>query len=462
MATTPTVLVVDDDQANLSSLAVIFEREASWKVITASNGKDALDLLRQSTVDVVLTDLAMPGIDGLDLLKNVKKLRPEAEVILMTAYGTVEKAVDAMKEGADDFVTKPFKRAQIIRAVKKALEKQALLLEVKDLKHKIQTLTQRTIVGQSEGVRKTLDTIKQAASSQATILIQAENGTGKELLARAVHDYSQRRDKAFVALNCGAIPEQLFESELFGHERGAFTSAHASREGKFSQAHQGTLFLDEISEIPIQLQVKLLRAIAEREIEPIGGKPHKVDVRVVAATNRDLKKMVDEGKFRQDLYFRLNVINVSIPPLRDRRDDIPLLADHFLQKYKDQNDRQNITGISREAIEVLSSYDWPGNVRELENAIQRAVVLCTGNIITARDLPEQIGVTETIGRTLSISVGTSLEEIERRVIQETLRLTKGDKRLAAQLLGIATRTIYRKLDKGSIEDPNAPIEDDDL
>jgi two-component system response regulator HydG len=460
MVTTPTVLVVDDDQANLSSLAVIFDRE-SWRVVTAPNGKDALDLLRQNPVDVVVTDLAMPGIDGLDLLKNVKKLRPETEVILMTAYGTVEKAVEAMKEGADDFVTKPFKRPQIVKAVKKALEKQALLLEVKDLKHKIQTLTQRTIVGQSEGVRKTLETIKQAASSQATILIQAENGTGKELLARAVHEYSQRRDKPFIAVNCGAIPETLFESELFGHEKGAFTGAAYAREGKFMQAHHGTLFLDEISETPIQLQVKLLRAIAEREIEPISGKPQKVDVRVVAATNRDLKKMIEEGKFRQDLYFRLNVINVSIPPLRDRRDDIPLLADHFLQKYKDQNDRQNITGISREAIEVLSSYDWPGNVRELENAVQRAVVLCTGNIITARDLPEQIGMTESIGRTLSISVGTSLEEIERRVIQETLRLTKGDKRLAAQLLGIATRTIYRKLDKGSIEDPNA-VDDDDL
>jgi two-component system, NtrC family, response regulator HydG len=459
MLSTPTVLVVDDDQANLSSLAVTFEREG-WRAVTASNGKEALDLLRQSPVDVVLTDLAMPGIDGLDLLKNLKKLRPETEVILMTAYGTVEKAVEAMKEGADDFVTKPFKRAQIVKAVKKCLEKQALLLEVKDLKHKIQTLTQRTIVGQSEGVRKTLETIKQAASSQATILIQAENGTGKELLARAVHDYSQRRDKPFIPVNCGAIPETLFEAELFGHEKGSFTGAAYAREGKFTQANHGTLFLDEISETPIQLQVKLLRAIAEREIEPIGGKPHKVDVRVVAATNRDLKKLVEEGKFRQDLYFRLNVINVSIPPLRDRRDDIPLLADHFLQKYKDQNGRANITGISREAIEVLTSYDWPGNVRELENAVQRAVVLCTGNVITARDLPEQIGVTESIGRTLSISVGTSLEEIERRVIQETLRLTKGDKRLAAQLLGIATRTIYRKLDRGSIEDPNA-LEDDD-
>jgi two-component system response regulator HydG len=460
MLNIPTVLVVDDDQANLSSLATTFERE-NWKALTASNGKEALDLLRQSPVDVVLTDLAMPGIDGLDLLKNLKKLRPETEVILMTAYGTVEKAVEAMKEGADDFVTKPFKRAQIVKAVKKALEKQALLLEVKDLKHKIQTLTQRTIVGQSEGVRKTLEIVKQAAPSLATILIQAENGTGKELLARAVHDYSPRRDKPFIPVNCGAIPEMLFESELFGHERGAFTSAVAAREGKFTQANHGTLFLDEISETPLQLQVKLLRAIAEREIEPVGGKPHKVDVRVVAATNRDLKKMVEEGKFRQDLYFRLNVINVSIPPLRDRRDDIPLLADHFLQKYKDQNGRANITGISREAIEVLTSYDWPGNVRELENALQRAVVLCTGNVITARDLPEQVGVTEAVGRTLSISVGTSLEEIERRVIQETLRLTKGDKRLAAQLLGIATRTIYRKLDRGSIEDPNV-LDDDEV
>jgi two-component system, NtrC family, response regulator HydG len=408
----------------------------------------------------VLTDLAMPGgIDGLDLLKNLKHLRPEVEIILMTAYGTVEKAVEAMKEGAYDFVTKPFKRVQIVKAVKKALEKQALTLEVKDLRAKLNGLTQRIIVGQSEGVRRTLEVVKQAAPSMATILIQAENGTGKELIARAIHDYSNRRDRPFVPLNCSSIPESLFEAELFGHERGAFTGAVAARDGKFLQANSGTLFLDEISEIPIALQSKLLRALQEREIEPIGGKPQKFDVRVVAATNKDLQKEIREGRFRQDLYYRVNVINVTIPPLRDRRDDIPLLADHFLKKFREQNAREQLSGISREAIDVLTSYDWPGNVRELENAIQRAVVLCTGSVITPRDLPEQLATTEVVGRTLSIAVGTSLEEIERRVIQETLRLTKGDKRLAAQLLGIATRTIYRKIESGEIVLPEGAPEE---
>ena len=313
MQQTPALLIVDDDSANLSSLKVIFEREG-LAVQTASSGKEALDHARQHPVDVVLTDLAMPGgIDGLDLLKNLKNLRPEVEIILMTAYGTVEKAVEAMKEGAYDFVTKPFKRVQIVKAVKKALEKQALTLEVKDLRAKLQGLTQRVIVGQSEGVRRTLEVVKQAAPSMATILIQAENGTGKELIARAVHDYSNRRDKPFVPLNCASIPEALFEAELFGHERGAFTGAVAAREGKFLQANGGTLFLDEISEIPLPLQSKLLRALQEREIEPIGGKAQKFDVRVVAATNKDLQKESREGRFRQDLYYRINVINVLDP-----------------------------------------------------------------------------------------------------------------------------------------------------
>ena len=452
-----TVLVVDDEAGIVESLAKIFAREG-LNVLTAQDGATALDLLRRHRIGAVLTDLMMPGMSGLDLLKAAHTVAPEAEVVLMTAYGTVETAVEAMKEGAYDFVTKPLKRAHVVRIVRNALDKQALVVENRALRAQLAERRRHTVVGTSLAWRRTMDVVMQAAPSEATVLLLGESGTGKELLARAIHDNSARAGRPFVPVNCAAIPEGILEAELFGYEKGAFTGAVARREGRFEAAAGGTLFLDEIGEIPSHVQVKLLRVLQEGEIERLGaaGRPTPIDLRLVAATNLDLARAVREGRFREDLYYRLNVISVPIPPLRDRRDDVPLLIEHFIQVYREKNGK-SIVGCSRRALELLTSYPWPGNVRELENAIERAVVLTRSNSLDEEDLPREVrtampGGIE--GRVLSFPIGTPLEEVERQAIHETLRHTKGDKRLAAQLLGIATRTIYRKLEaEGGEPDP---------
>jgi two-component system response regulator HydG len=397
-------------------------------------------------VNVVLTDLMMPGTSGLDLLKALNTVAPDAEVVLMTAYGTVEAAVQAMKEGAFDFVEKPLKRANIVKSVRQAAAHQRLVAEVQALKKKIDLLTHREIVGTSPALRRVLETASQAAPSLATVLVLGESGTGKELLARFLHERSTRASGAFVAVNCAAIPETILEAELFGHERGSFTGAVAKREGRFAKAAGGTLFLDEIGELSPQVQVKLLRVLQEGEYEPVGGDTVKADVRIVAATNRDLKREVAEGRFREDLYYRLNVIAITSPPLRARREDVPLLVDHFLGVYCAKNGKARI-GVSQAALGRLLAHDWPGNVRELENVIERAVVLCRGQELGVDDLPEAIAQgegTALVGQ-LTFGVGTPIEEMERVAIRETLKQTKGDKALAAQLLGISIRTIYRKL-----------------
>jgi two-component system response regulator HydG len=447
-----TVLIVDDERSILESLGKIFEREG-LTVLSAEGGAAGLELLRKHRVGVLLTDLMMPGgMSGMDLLKAARTVAPETEVVLMTAYGTVETAVEAMKEGAYDFVTKPLKRAHVVRIVKNALEKQSLIVENRALRAQLEERRRRTIVGTSLAWRRTMDVIVQAAPSEATVLLLGESGTGKELLARTIHEHSPRAGKPFIPVNCAAIPESILEAELFGYEKGAFTGATSRREGRFEAAHGGTLFLDEIGEIPMHLQVKLLRVLQEGEIERLGasGRPTRIDIRLVAATNKDLHRAVKEGRFREDLYYRLNVISVNIPPLRDRRDDIPLLVEHFIQVYREKNGKP-ITGCSRRALDLLCDYAWPGNVRELENAIERAVVLTRGQAIGEDDLPREVreqapGLGDAGGRVLAFPIGTPLEVIEREAIHETLRHTKGDKRLAAQLLGIATRTIYRKLE----------------
>jgi two-component system response regulator HydG len=443
----PTLLVVDDEVSNLESLERIFAREGLL-VVTAQIGKDALEILRKRRVDVLLTDLMMPGVSGVDLLKAARQLSPETEVVVMTAYGSVENAVEAMREGAYDFITKPLKRAHVVRVVGKALEKLSLVSENRSLKAQLEATRRRPIVGQSLSIRRTLEVVQQAAPSLATVLLLGESGTGKELIARRIHELSPRAGRPFIPVNCAAIPESILEAELFGYEKGAFTGAVQRRDGRFSLADGGTLFLDEIGEIPLSVQVKLLRVLQEGEIERLGGRPQKVDIRLVAATNRDLRRAVQEGGFREDLFYRLNVIAVTVPPLRDHPDDVPLLVDHFLSRFREKNAKA-ITGCTRAAIEALSAYHWPGNVRELENAVERAVVLTKANVIDVGDLPREVcGVRPTSqGHTLNFEIGTPLEEIELRVIQETLRHTKGDKRLAAQLLGIATRTIYRKIDR---------------
>jgi two-component system response regulator HydG len=443
----PTVLVVDDEPSNLASIEKIFQRDG-LRVLTADGAKAALEVVRSHRVQVVLTDLMMPGTSGVELLKAIKQLSPDTEVVMMTAYGTVETAVQAMREGAYDFVEKPLKRMTIIKSVRKAAERQSLVAENRSLRNEIKLLTKREIVGSSPALRRVLEVATQAAPSSATVLVLGESGTGKELIARFIHDHSARARAPFVAVNCAAIPETILEAELFGHERGAFTGALARREGRFAKASGGTLFLDEIGELSAAVQVKLLRVLQEGEYEPVGGDTVRADVRIVAATNKDLRAEVAAGRFREDLFYRLNVIAITAPPLRSRREDIPLLVDHFLGVYCAKNNRSRLEA-PREVLQILMDYSWPGNVRELENVVERAVVLCRGDKLTPDDLPE--GIRQAPGAepsSLTFSVGTPLDEVERRLIRETLRHARGDKSVAAQLLGISTRTIYRKLGEG--------------
>ncbi|MBW2261928.1 MAG: sigma-54-dependent Fis family transcriptional regulator [Deltaproteobacteria bacterium] len=444
MDSVPTILIVDDEVHNLDSLERIFKKE-EMRVVRATSGKEAIEIFKRHEVDVVLTDLLMPGMSGVDLLKALRALAPEAEVVMMTAYGTVETAVDAMKEGAYDFVEKPLKRMTIVKTVRKALERRSLVMENRQLRQQITSQKQRTIVGNSPPWRRTLELASQAAPSMANVLIQGESGTGKEILARYIHDNSPRSGKAFVAVNCAAVPETIIEGEMFGYERGAFTGAVQKREGFFAQAGGGTLFLDEVGEVPPQVQVKLLRVIQEGEYMPLGGKQEIADVRLIAATNKDLALEVSEGRFREDLFYRLNVILIESPPLRHRRDDITLLADHFLKVFA-LRDGKDVSTISELTMNRLMDYSWPGNIRELENAIERAVVLARGSSVEPGDLPDAVKAEDRVSESIHVTVGTSLEDIERLVIRETLKHTGGDKKLAAHLLGIAPRTIYRKLE----------------
>ncbi|MHC4816134.1 MAG: sigma-54-dependent transcriptional regulator, partial [Planctomycetota bacterium] len=440
-----TILLVDDEQSNLQSLSRIMTREG-FGVLTATDAREGLDLLRRHRVNVLLTDLKMPQMSGTDLLKAARTIAPETEVVVMTAYGTVENAVEAMKQGAYDFVTKPLKRAQIVGVVKRALERQLLVVENRALRAELEAARRRALVGNSLPWRRMMEVVLQAAPSSATVLLVGESGTGKELLARAIHEQSQRAKGPFVPVNCAAIPESILEAELFGYERGAFTGAVSRRDGRFSLANQGTMFLDEVGEVSAQVQVKLLRVLQEGEFDRLGGKTERVDLRLVAATNKDLVTEVKSGRFREDLYYRLNVITIPVPPLRDRADDIPLLADFFRKRYADKNGKV-VNGLTPAAMERLAAHRWPGNVRELENAIERAVVLTKAQVIDESDLPRELldgGGGD--ARTIGVTIGTPLEEVESRLIFETLRHTKGDKRLAAQLLGIATRTIYRRLE----------------
>ncbi len=446
-----TVLLVDDEQSHLESLERIFQREG-YHTLCAASGKEALELLRQHHVHVMLTDLVMPGMSGSELLKACRTVSPETEVVMMTAYGTIETAVEAMKDGAYDFITKPLKKVFITKVVRQALEKQKLMLENRTLREQLESMRPHDIIGQSPAIVETLTTIRQAGPSSATVLLSGESGTGKELLARAIHRASPRSEHAFVAVNCAALPEGILESELFGYERGAFTGADRRREGRFEAAHQGTLFLDEVGEMSPATQVKLLRILQDGEFERLGSNETiKVDLRLVAATNQDLEQAVAGGKFREDLYYRLNVIHVRVPPLRERSGDVPLLANFFLRRYAKKNDKA-VEGVTARAMDAMANYSWPGNVRELENVIERAVVLSSDAIIDLDDLPRNLTGLSSLtsektmeGRGVYVPVGTSMEDAERMLLMETLKATGGDKNLAAKLLGVATRTIYRKL-----------------
>ncbi len=440
------VLVVDDESANVDSLRRIFEREG-FTVWSATSAQRALDVCRQNEVHVVVSDLMMPGMNGIELVKALKTVVPDTEVVLMTAFGTVEKAVEAMRAGAYDFVEKPLKRIQMVKTVRKAAERHQLIIENKGLRQQLSKLSDRSIVGSAPSLRNALEIATQAAPSSANVLILGESGTGKELLARFIHERSGRAK--FVGVNLSALPETIVESELFGHEKGSFTGAIARRDGRIAEAEGGTLFLDEIGELSAAVQVKLLRVLQEGEYQPVGGQMKKADFRLIAATNRDLHAAVEGGDFREDLYYRLNVIALTSPPLRARREDIPILTEHFVATYCAKNAKEPLA-VDRDAIQRLIAYDWPGNVRELQNVIERAVVLNKTGVIKLTDLPDPVARAEPQVDAFAFPVGTPLSEVERRVIHGTLKHTDGDKQLAAQLLGISARTIYRKLgaDKG--------------
>jgi len=437
------VLVVDDEASNRTALERILVRE-DLEVVHAADGHEALQRVRLDRPHLMLTDFKMPGMTGLELLKLARSIAPSLEVIVMTAYGTVETAVEAMKEGAADFVTKPLRRADIVRAVRKALERRRLLMENQSLRDELARTRPDEVVGRSAPMQYLLEEARQVADSMASVLLTGDSGTGKGRLARWIHDHSPRRDRKLVTVNCGALPESLLESELFGHEAGAFTGAQGRREGRFDIARGGTLFLDEVTEMSPSLQVKLLRVLQDGEYERVGGtRTLQADVRILAATNRDPEAAIRDGKLREDLYYRLNVIRLHLPPLRLRREDVPLLAQHFLQLHAARNKR-GVDRLSHEAVDALCAWKWPGNVRELENAIERAVVLCRGDTIEVAHLPRALRDVKPLPDALTFRVGTPLKEVERAMIESTLQVCDGDKGMAARLLGITARTIYRR------------------
>ena len=461
MAEPATLLVADDDPAVRQSLERALTREG-YTVVLAPDGQAALDRLRQGGVDLLLSDLRMPGLTGLELLREVKSAVPDVDVILLTAFGTVEEAVTAMKDGAVDFLTKPFQRAQLIRVIRKALERRELIAQNLALQRRLDDLlAQGNLIGVSPAFRAMMTLVDQVANSSATVLIHGESGTGKELVARAIHDRSPRRAGPFVAVNCAALPETLLESELFGYEKGAFTGAGVRKEGRFELADGGTLFLDEVADLSPVTQPKILRVLQEGEFERLGGtRTIKVDVRIVTASNQDLAALVKEKRFREDLFYRLNVIAVTAPPLREKREDVAVLAQHFLRVYAAKNNRV-LVGFSDDALRCLEAYAWPGNVRELENVVERAVVLARANTVEVGDLPDKITENAIVLERpapgegaggdgggegmLRIRVGTPLAEVEQRMLEETLRMTRGNKTLTAKLLGIDPKTVFRKL-----------------
>ena len=440
------LLLVDDEPAILDSLYKILKRDG-YDVITATNARDALHLLELENVSLCLVDMRMPSMDGMEFLRRARTAHPDVEYLMMSGHSTVAMAVEAMQSGCRDFLAKPFTRTQLEGAVEKALEARRRREAPKpSVARPEEEFRVDSIIGPSPAMRHVLQLIEQVGPSSATVLIQGESGTGKELIAQAIQKLSRRGDKPFVRVNCAAIPDTLMESELFGYEKGAFTGAHKAKKGRFELADGGTIFLDEIGDMSASTQTKVLRVLQEGEFDRVGGtRTQRVDVRVVAATNVDLELAVAEKRFREDLYYRLRVIQVTLPPLRERKADIPLLVDHFIRKYA-AKDGKRIRGIEPSALTPLVDYAWPGNVRELENAIERAVVLVRNELLTLDELPPEV-LNRAPQNLITFSVGTKLSEIERRMIAETLRFTDGDKTKAARLLGITARTIYRKLER---------------
>jgi DNA-binding NtrC family response regulator len=441
------IVVADDERAARESLAEIL-RDDGYEVFTASSGEEALRLVAEESPDVLLTDLRMPGLDGHELLSRVRRAYPETAVVVMTAYGTIRSAVEALREGAEDYLTKPVNVEEIEHLLARILQKKKLLEETRLLKARLDDAYRfENIIGRSPQMLEIFRLVEQVAPSQASILITGESGTGKELIAQAIHQRSPRRDAPFVKVSCAALPETLLESELFGHERGAFTGALSRRAGRFEIAAGGTVLLDEVGDIPLGMQVKLLRFLQEKQFERLGGnRTLTVDVRVLAATHRDLPTLIREGKFREDLYYRLNVIEIRMPPLRERPEDIPLLVDFFVKKFAAANGK-HITGLTEEALAALASYSWPGNVRELEHAIERAVILARTSELDLSlfpTLPASEKRPPSTGAAPFVP-GATLEEIERVAILRTLESVGGSTSRAAAILGISPRTIQYKL-----------------
>jgi len=438
------ILVVDDEANAREALAELLEDDG-YETETAADGEKALAMLERFRPNVVLTDLKMPNLDGIGLIERGRPRAPATAFIVMTAFGSIENAVEAIKMGAENYLTKPLDLAAVSALVDRAMEKSLLVSETVELRRRLdERFSFDRILGVHPSMQRLLKTVAQVAASRATVLVHGESGTGKELIAAAIHQNSPRRSKPFVKLNCAALAETLLESELFGHERGAFTGATGRREGRFMKADGGTLFLDEVSEIPLAVQVKLLRFLQEREFERVGGNETlRVDVRVVAATNRVLEERVESGEFREDLFYRLNVVQLDVPPLRARRSDIPILAEHFLGKFAEENGRA-LAGFTDDALLALRLYPWPGNVRELENAIERAVVLTEGTRIEAVNLPSAQGQGDQ--QDLGVMIpGISLEELERMAIERTMDAVGGSTSKAAEILGISRRKIQYRL-----------------
>ncbi len=458
-ATRPIVLIADDDD----SLRRVLEfqlREGGYDVLSAADGLAALEIFTEREVACLVTDLRMPNLSGLELLRRVSAIKQETPVVVITAYGDVETAVEAMRAGAFDFITKPFNRDQILLTVEKALAFGAAISENRQLRRLIhERFRLENVIGTSAKMQAALDRVERAANSNVTVLITGESGTGKELIAKGLHFSGARAQSPFIAVNCAAIPEALVESELFGHKRGSFTGATSDAKGKFEEASGGTLFLDEISALPLTVQPKLLRVLQEQEIVRLGeSTPRSVDVRIIAATNRDLRTMVTDGTFREDLYFRLAVVPIEVPPLRERREDIPLLTEHFLQRATERHTRTGLR-IEREVFAALSAYSWPGNVRELENTIERMVVLAPGEVLTLDDLPDNIRLPPAHAANVLLQLpaeGLSIESVEQEIIRQALEMHSGNQTRAARYLDITrSALIYRMQKYGLASDIDA-------
>ena len=445
------ILIIDDDETILDSCRQVLEKE-SLTVKTAKSGKEGLELFNSEFFHLVFCDLKMPGMDGMEVVRKINKKSPETPVVVITGFGSIESAVQAMKEGAFHYMSKPFSPDELRLVTKKALGDRKLYLENIYLRGELDSrIAFDMVVGKSKIMGKVLELVKQVSSSDSTVLITGESGTGKEMLAREIHNHSPRKNGPFVVVDCGALVETLFESELFGHVKGSFTGAHETKHGRFEVANGGTVFLDEISNISLNIQAKLLRAIQEREVTRVGSsKPIKVDVRIIAATHEDLSLSVKEGKFREDLFYRLSVVPIHLPPLRQRKEDIPLLADHFLAKYNKKTKKQ-INKVNHDILNGLMEYDWPGNIRELENTIERAVVLSKNDEIKSEDLLYHGISTASSFLTLLVGKDKSLEEIEKEYIKAVLQAHHWNKSQTANILGIDRKTLLAKIKKYKIQ-----------